>query len=604
MPDQRQAILDPIGKRGTRRRQQRPEPEDGVVVRGDGDERQRLAREVAHAREQLTPRAPALRIDRRPDQHERPRSVGPPDRELRHDLAAERVRYQRRPLDPERVEAAGERVGQRRDTERRLRALAAPVARQVGNEDREPAFELPREREHVRPRDAEPVHEHDGLTRAAGRDVDTETVHDDPLLVHAQSLEMRGHRSAPPKRTDALRFRTPWHQDRARHEAALDRATADVPAHTVIALDADELRALSAVFSAPRWLRDLGIAAWLLVGVTALLVGLTWILGLTSTITEPVLCGLVIATVASPAVGWLEKHRWPRAAGAAVMLLLLVALGAVIVLLVVGGIKGQSGNISAQASVAADKFQSWLTDLGVQQSGASTATSGLESSVPDVISTFVHGVAAGISGLTSIGFFLAFLVFSLFMLLKDGPKLRDWANGHLGVPDPVAKTITRNVILSIRRYFLGTTIVAGFNAVVVGLGALILGVPLAGTIAVVTLVTAYIPFVGAFVSGAFAVVLALGSKGTTTALIMLVIVILANGALQNVVQPIAMGATLRMNPLLILVVTISAGAFFGMAGMILAAPLTSAAMHISRDLARVRAASPPPPEQAAVPAPQ
>jgi predicted PurR-regulated permease PerM len=83
--------------------------------------------------------------------------------------------------------------------------------------------------------------------------------------------------------------------------------------------------------------------------------------------------------------------------------------------------------------------------------------------------------------------------------------------------------------------------------------------------------------------------LALASQGTTTALIMLVIVILANGLLQNIVQPIAMGATLRMNPLLILIVTISAGAFFGTIGMVLAAPLTSAAIHISGDLGRVRA---------------
>jgi predicted PurR-regulated permease PerM len=76
---------------------------------------------------------------------------------------------------------------------------------------------------------------------------------------------------------------------------------------------------------------------------------------------------------------------------------------------------------------------------------------------------------------------------------------------------------------------------------------------------------------------------------------MLVIVLLANGMLQNIVQPIAMGATLRMNPLLILVVTISAGAFFGTVGLILAAPLTSAAIHISGDLAKVRATAPAPP---------
>ena len=67
-----------------------------------------------------------------------------------------------------------------------------------------------------------------------------------------------------------------------------------------------------------------------------------------------------------------------------------------------------------------------------------------------------------------------------------------------------------------RRYFLGVTIVAAFNAVVVGLGALLLDVPLAGTIAVVTFVTAYVPFIGAFVSGAFAVILALSAQGTRT----------------------------------------------------------------------------------------
>ena len=155
----------------------------------------------------------------------------------------------------------------------------------------------------------------------------------------------------------------------------------------------------------------------------------------------------------------------------------------------------------------------------------------------------------------------------------------------------MARTIVGDVLTSVRRYFTGVTIVAAFNGVVVGVGAWLLGVPLAGTIAVVTFVTAYVPFIGAFVSGAFAVVLALGSKGTSTAIIMLVIVLLANGLLQNIVQPIAFGATLDLNPLVVLIVTISAGCFFGMLGLILAAPLTSAIVHISADLARARAAA-------------
>jgi predicted PurR-regulated permease PerM len=72
---------------------------------------------------------------------------------------------------------------------------------------------------------------------------------------------------------------------------------------------------------------------------------------------------------------------------------------------------------------------------------------------------------------------------------------------------------------------------------------------------------------------------------------MLVVVILANGALQQIVQPIAYGATLGLNPLVVLIVTISAGCLFGMVGLVLAAPLTSAGVHISHDLARARAAA-------------
>ena len=69
------------------------------------------------------------------------------------------------------------------------------------------------------------------------------------------------------------------------------------------------------------------------------------------------------------------------------------------------------------------------------------------------------------------------------------------------------------------------------------------------------------------------------------------IVLLANGLLQNIVQPIAFGATLDLNPLVVLIVTIGAGSLFGMVGLILAAPLTSAAVHIVRDVGQARLAA-------------
>jgi predicted PurR-regulated permease PerM len=359
----------------------------------------------------------------------------------------------------------------------------------------------------------------------------------------------------------------------------------------VVELDPEQLRELSNVFSAPRWLRDLGLASWLLAGVALLLAGVIWLAAATATIVDPVVVGLIIATVASPVVGRLSAHRVPRVGGAAIVLLAIIAIVVVIVLIVVGGITSQIDEIKAQAEAAAPKVQSWLRQLGLNDSGATGATDGVGRAASGGTDTLIHGLVSGIQSLAAAAIQLSFLALSIFFLLKDGPGMRRWVEEHMGAPPPVAHVITGGVMTSLRRYFLGVTLVAAFNGVVVGLGALILDVPLAGTIGVVTFVTAYIPYIGAFASGAFAVILALGAKGTTTALIMLVIVILANGLLQNIFQPVAFGATLKLNPLAVLIVTIGAGCLFGMIGLVLAAPLLSAARQIMRQLSEAKRAA-------------
>jgi predicted PurR-regulated permease PerM len=363
------------------------------------------------------------------------------------------------------------------------------------------------------------------------------------------------------------------------------------PDHRSLRLGADELAALGKIFAPREWLRDLGMSSWLLLGTALLVAGLCWLLGQASTIVVPVVAGAVVATVAAPIVSWLQRHGFGRGAASAVVLLALVALGVVILVVVIGGLVAQSSDIGAEVSKGIDQITSWLKSVGVDSSGAAKANSNVKSAAPGAISTFTHGLVQGVQGIASLAFGLSFAAFAVFFLLKDGRKLHAWLDGHLGVPRAVAETITGNVIFSVRRYFLGVTIVAAFNAVVVTIAALIMGVPLAGTIGVVTFVTAYIPFIGAVVAGAFAVLLALGAKGVTIALIMLVVVILANGALQNIVQPIAFGATLDLNPLLILVLTIGFGSLFGMVGLILAAPLASAAIHIAKALAQARVAA-------------
>ncbi len=301
---------------------------------------------------------------------------------------------------------------------------------------------------------------------------------------------------------------------RLRHRDAETKAVTGEPAAeqpTVVQIDASSL---SRVFSAPIWVRDLGLMAWFLVGAAVLVVGLTWLLALTSTITIPVAVGAILATVAGPLVSKMHRRGIHRAIGAALVLLGFLALGVLIFLLVVGGLSEQSSEIKASLNQAVDTIQSWAKDAGVDSpSTTDDATSGTSTTGK----TLLEGVVNGIQGLTSLVFFLTFSAFATFFLLKDGPVVRRFVDRHLGVPASVATVITGNVIQSLRRYFLGVTIVATFNAIVVGLAAVLLDVPLAGTIAVVVFVTAYIPFIGAFVSGAFAVLLTLSSQGTTAA---------------------------------------------------------------------------------------
>jgi predicted PurR-regulated permease PerM len=347
---------------------------------------------------------------------------------------------------------------------------------------------------------------------------------------------------------------------------------------------------LSGLFAAPRWLRDLGLMSWLVVGVFVLVGGFVWLLALTQTIVVPVVTAAILASVLAPVVRFLKRHKVPRGAGAALVLLLVIVLAGVFVLLIVGGISSEASQISGALQKGASKVESYLKDLGISSDGASKAKSDASGSLSSAFHALTDGLGKALKELAGLAIFLSFTALSLFFLLKDGPVIRGWLERHMGVPLPVAKAISTRTIGSMRGYFTGVTAVAAFNGIVIGLGALVLGVPLAGTIAVVNFVAAYIPYLGAWSAGAFTVLIALGDLGPSGALAMGVIVLLANGALQQLIQPIAFGAALGIHPLAVLIVTIAGGALFGTIGLIISAPLTSAAVKVAADLGRARAA--------------
>ena len=349
----------------------------------------------------------------------------------------------------------------------------------------------------------------------------------------------------------------------------------------VIEIDPGEL---SGIFAAPKWMRDLGFSAWLLVGAAAALVGAIGLLAMTQTIVMPVLTAGIIASVTAPLVDWLRRHGIPRGVGAGLVFLAIFAIGVAIGLMILAGIASQADSLSVKLQAGASEIESWFRDLGVRGTTAADANAGASASISAGFEALTHGLVGGVDKLASLAVFLSFTALSLFFLLKDTPTIGGFVERHMGVPVPLAHSILGRVAGSLRGYFLGVTVVSLWSSAIVGAGALALGVSLPGTIAAVTFVGGFVPYLGAWTAGIFAVLIALGGEGPETALALAVVVLLANGVLQQIVQPIAYGAALKLHPLAVLIVTIAGGCLFGAVGLVLAAPLLSAAVRISADL--------------------
>ena len=341
---------------------------------------------------------------------------------------------------------------------------------------------------------------------------------------------------------------------------------------------------LSGLFSAPGWLRDLGFTSWLLVGAAAALAGAIWLAAATQTIVMPVLTAAIIASVASPLVDKLQRRSVPRAVGAILVFLAIAAIGVGVGMLVFGGIASQADALSGFLRDGADELEKLAKDLGIDPSTASHAKDSTDAGISSAFEALTAGIVTTIDKLASLAIFVSFTALALFFILKDAPTIGNFMARHMGLPVPAARAMMGRVAGSLRGYFAGVTIVALWSATIVGIGSWLIGVPLAGTIAVVTFLGGYIPYLGAWTAGAFAVLVALGAEGPETAAAVGVLSLLANGILQQLVQPIAYGAALGLHPLAVLIVTIAGGCLFGTIGLVLAAPLLSAAVKISADL--------------------
>jgi putative heme transporter len=317
----------------------------------------------------------------------------------------------------------------------------------------------------------------------------------------------------------------------------------------------------------------LGVWAWSFVGFVVASVIVAIALGAVSEIVLPMTFAAVLAVVFRPLVGTLHRRGLKPTLAAGLVVLGLLALMVGVIVGTVRGVTEQADEIGASADAALERAAEDSDALGIDQGDLDAARAAVEDAAPMITTGVLAGVVSGIGTLVAVasGVILGALI--MYYLLKDGTRLRRAvvAQVDASLRDEVDDFIG-DACRILRDYGRGRTVMSAVVAVVVGLAALLLGLPLVFTIVVVNFIGGYIPYIGAFLGGGLAVIVALGDGGLAEAAVMLVVVLVANLVLENFVEPKVMGRTLDVHPLVVLVVTALGGLLGGIVGLILAVP--------------------------------
>lgn len=337
---------------------------------------------------------------------------------------------------------------------------------------------------------------------------------------------------------------------------------------------------------APAWLERLGRSAWHLLGVIAAVTVVVVAAGYLWAVVGPLVVSVFLAIVLFPVVRWLGDRGVPRPVAALLAIILLVAVVVLSVVVVVVGIVDQSdrlGDSLNQAQVEIEALvERWHLGPYVER---------LRGQVSESSSLIGPGVASGVaSAFGSFATFVSGVVLGgvlLYYFLKDGDVLVDRlaARGEPGRRQGLERLMT-SAGDNVRSYFKGRTILAFVQGIAVALALWILGVPLPFAVGTVNLIGAYIPYLGAFVGGLFAVVMGLAGGGVGLAVAALIVVLFVNLVLENLLEPRLVGSSLSLHPVAVLLATVAGGLTVGMVGLILAAPLTAVAKQTLEDLQR------------------
>lgn len=339
----------------------------------------------------------------------------------------------------------------------------------------------------------------------------------------------------------------------------------------------------------PHGVRIAAAWSWRLIVIGIAVAACVWLIVQVRIIVIPVVIALLLAALLSPIVQFFERREWPRALGVLTALLTLFAAVSGLVWLIVSQFRAGFGDVAGRVNRAWHRFLTWID----------SAPFGLEAKQIDgfvaqawkTLETHQDQIWSGALAVTTTATqFVAgalLTLFSLIFLLVDGRRIWFWVLGFFPQrAHAPADAAGRFGWVSVGQYVRVQVLVAFIDAVGVGVGAALLGVPFPVPIALVVFLGSFIPFLGAIVTGALAVVIALVYNGPVIALAMLGVVILVNQIEGHVLQPLVMGSAVKVHPLGV-VLAVSTGALLaGIPGALFAVPLTAAASAMVDALVR------------------
>ncbi|WP_433536759.1 AI-2E family transporter [Micromonospora sp. CA-249363] len=298
---------------------------------------------------------------------------------------------------------------------------------------------------------------------------------------------------------------------------------------------------------------------------------------------------IFLTALLDPVLIRLRRLRLPAALAALLTVLLLLGILVGVGALVWNLTASQFDQLSQQLTQGLDRSRDFVTStLPVSEAQLDKlidqAREGLSGSSPDPVSG--ARTASEVVGSALLALVL------LFFLLKDGRSMWQWTLSRMAGPNrPVVAEAGRNGWQTLGAYSRGTMIIAAIDAIGIGLALVVLRVPLALPLALITFLGGFVPIIGATVAGAVAVLVALAANGPTTALLTLAAVVAVQQIEGNLLEPLVMKRQVRLHPAVILVAVTAGTLLAGIAGAFVSVPITAVLWRVVDTVQRRRAAS-------------